>query len=640
MFKKYFIFLLILMAFSSCKDFLDVVPDNVATIEYAFRDKIGAEKFLASCYTYLPNTGDVYADPAIMASDETWTFENYHDFSNYNSFFIKLGKQTSNSPYLNYWSGENYGTKIYQGIRNCNIFLENVDQVGPELEGAEKARWVAEVKFLKAYFHYYLLRMYGPIPLIRINLPVASGMEEVRVYRDPFDDCVKYISELIDEAVPDLPLSILEVTTEMGRITQPVALSIKAELLVMAASPLFNGNEDYASLKDNKGTALFPATFDNGKWIKAAEACKTAIEVTESAGHQLYLFTDQTYALTDSTRRLQSLRCVVSDLWNKEIIWGNTRNSAQNYQNFTLPFFSTDNINKVPWKGMVVPTIRMAELFYSNNGVPIEEDPNYDFDNRFQVQAAPISHKLYIQKDFRTAKLNMNREPRFYANLAFDGCYWYGNGRYKDVGKGLASETPWPILMKLGQTSGKSGSMRYSITGYWAKKPSHYQTTVNSSGGAAFVRYAYPIIRLADLYLMCAEALNESVAAPTQEVYDNINKIRTRAGLGGVVESWANFSKYPLKPTTQDGMREIIHRERMIELSFEGKRFWDLRRWKKALAEYSKPIQAWNIEGTTEIEYYQLLTIGDLSFSTRDYLWPIRDQDIRVNRNLVQNLYW
>ncbi len=640
--NKYYILLLILIVFSSCKNYLDVVPDNVATLEYAFRDKVGAEKFLASCYTYLPSAGDVFSDPGIMASDESWTFENYFDMSNYNAFFIKSGLQTSNNPYLDYWSGLNNGSRLYQGIRNCNIFIESADNVGPELEGAEKDRWVAEAKFLKAYYHFYLLRMYGPVPIIRENLPVSAGTEDVRVYREPFDDCVQYVSDLIDEALPHLPLSIVETTTEQGRITQPIALSVKAELLVLAASPLFNGNDEYASISDDRGVALFPASYDRKKWEIAAEACKTAIESAEAAGHKLYHFEDQSYILSDTTRTIQSVRCVVSDRWNDEIIWGNTRNSAHNYQFFSLPFFTTDNVSKVPWRGMIAPTIRMAELFYSNNGVPIQEDVEWEsrYDNRFKTEAAPVNHFYYVQPNFKTAIINLYREPRFYANLAFDGCYWYGNGRYKDVGKGSAAETSWPIRMKLGETSGKNGSMRYSVTGYWAKKPSHYQSSVNSSGGAAFVRYAFPVIRLADLYLLYAEALNESLNAPDTEVYEYVDRIRERAGLEGIVESWAAFSKFPQKPTSTEGMRDIIQRERMIELCFEGKRFWDLRRWKRAMEEYNKPIRAWNIEGTTEIEYYQMLTIADLSYTTRDYLWPIRDHDIRVNRNLIQNPYW
>ena len=81
----------------------------------------------------------------------------------------------------------------------------------------------------------------------------------------------------------------------------------------------------------------------------------------------------------------------------------------------------------------------------------------------------------------------------------------------------------------------------------------------------------------------------------------------------------------------------------MIELAFEGKRFWDLRRWKLA-ADYmnDKPIQAWSVlaeEGSADA-YYQLLTIYTQEFVTRDYLWPISESELAKNPNLVQNPGW
>src|SRR3546814_8247261 len=83
-------------------------------------------------------------------------------------------------------------------------------------------------------------------------------------------------------------------------------------------------------------------------------------------------------------------------------------------------------------------------------------------------------------------------------------------------------------------------------------------------------RYAFPIIRLADLYLYYAEALNETKQTPDAEVYEYIDLIRARAGLEGVVYSWAAHSRIPNKPTTKESLRDIIHRERLIEMSFEG----------------------------------------------------------------------
>ncbi|MDR2037616.1 MAG: RagB/SusD family nutrient uptake outer membrane protein [Bacteroidales bacterium] len=627
----------------SCADYLDVAPDNVATIEYAFRDKVGAEKYLATCYNFMPNFGLPANDPAFMGSDEVWNFEDKRelddDVGNYYPFYIKLGRQTANNTYLSYWTGENHGRNLWVGIRHCNIFMENVDEVGLELTGLEKEQWIAEVKTLKAFYHYYLLRMYGPIPLMKENISIEANTEEVRAFRDPFDDCVDYIVQLIDEAVPYLPVSIEQRATELGRITQPIALAIKAELLVTAASPLFNGNSEYINLTDSRGVKLFPQSYDPSKWDRAVLACKNAIDTCLLGGHSLYRYTQQTYILSDTTRLELTLRCVASDRWNSEMIWGTTK-SLQQRQRTTMPFFTDAMANTNPWRGMIVPTMGMAELYYSNNGVPIEEDQYYDYENRFEVDNAPDSHYYYIQQGFRTAKLHMNREPRFYANLAFDGGIWFGNGRYKDVGKGTDTETAWQIKMKQGDASGKKSTYRYSITGYWAKKTSSLTTATNTNGAGVYINYTFPIIRLADLYLLYAESLNESLEAPNEEVYTYVDSVRKRAGLNGVVESWRNYSRYADKPSEKIGMREIIHRERMIELSFESKRFWDIRRWKRGHELIPGPIRTWNIEADNEAEYYQVINIDNLTFSTKDYLWPIKTSEMQKNTNLVQNPYW
>ena len=119
-----------------------------------------------------------------------------------------------------------------------------------------------------------------------------------------------------------------------------------------------------------------------------------------------------------------------------------------------------------------------------------------------------------------------------------------------------------------------------------------------------------------------------------------MDEVRSRAGLKGVLESWKNYSNIPNKPTTQEGMREIIQRERMIELSFEGKRFWDLRRWKLAQSVIPGVIKSWNIEASEEEEYYHVISIDNIDFTAKEYLWPIKVHSLRVNTNLVQNPYW
>ena len=87
-------------------------------------------------------------------------------------------------------------------------------------------------------------------------------------------------------------------------------------------------------------------------------------------------------------------------------------------------------------------------------------------------------------------------------------------------------------------------------------------------------------------------------------------------------------------------MREIIHQERLIELAFEGSRFWDLRRWKKAKSYLSKPIRGWNVLKEDAREYYRVNTLFNQSFTVRDYLWPIKENETVLNPNLIQNPGW
>jgi len=130
-------------------------------------------------------------------------------------------------------------------------------------------------------------------------------------------------------------------------------------------------------------------------------------------------------------------------------------------------------------------------------------------------------------------------------------------------------------------------------------------------------------------------------SAPDADVYYYIDKVRARASLDGVVDSWATYSSNPTKPSSKAGMREIIHQERLIELAFEGQSYWDLLRWRKAQQEFSKPIQGWNVMGKEVENYYQIQTIfRPPAFNIKNYFYPIRNYELSVNKNLVQNYGW
>lgn len=619
---------------ASC-DFLDIMPDNVVVIDHAFTNSTEAEKYLFTCYSYLPSNGSPDHNIGMLAGDECWIPEERPRLS-LDTWNIARGYQNIASPLANYWDGFGVGVPMFRGIRDCNVFLENIKDETKvrDLPLDKRVRWIGEVEFLKAYYHYYLLRMYGPIPICDKNIPVYATPDEVRVKREPVDKCVEYIANLLDESVKKLPKVIYRPNDELGRVTTSVALSVKAQLLLLAASPLFNGNPDYANFVDNDGVQLFNPTYDNSKWEAAAAAAKAAIDEAEAAGAELYKFENTSpLKLSKESMTMMNIRHAICDRWNSEVIWGDASSRTWSLQQFSMGILTDKtDVNNVYCQ--MAPTMKMAEMFYTKNGVPIQEDKTLDFTDTKQLRAATEEENVYIQKGYVTARLNFDREPRFYADLGFDGGTWL---MYDTPSR--TDEETYVLKSKHGQIGSGSVFGCFSTTGYLAKKLVHWESVVEDN--VSFKEYPWPIIRLADLYLMYAEALNEAKSTPDPDVYVYLDKVRERAGLKGVKESWTNYSTNPLKVTTQAGMREIIHQERSIELAFEGIRFWDLRRWKKAVEEFNKPVIGWTISQPSAAAYYQPQVLFHQKFVTpRDYLWPICINELAVNFNLVQNPGW
>ncbi|PCH69148.1 MAG: RagB/SusD family nutrient uptake outer membrane protein [Bacteroidales bacterium] len=633
------LFLLLIISVSSCSDYLDVVPDNVSTVDHAFKLRNEAEKYLFTCYSYLPKDGNVAHNIGMLSGDEIWIpFEK--GYTSY-SFNIARGKQRISDTYVNAWDGYWHGAgpddnyPIFDGIRHCNTFLENVNDKTKvlDLEDDERERWLGEVEFLKAYYHFYLLRMYGPIPIIDKNLSVDAPEGEVNVSRMPIDTCINYISNLLDSAASKLPDLITDRITELGRISKPIALAVKAKVLLTAASPFFNGNSDYNNFVSRDGELFFNPTYDETKWQKAADAALEAIQAAETAGNNLYEFTNKTFNLSDTTITQMSIRQAVCERWNSEIIWSNPNSTTNILQQLCMvPLSLEDNHNYA--RKIMSPPLKIARMFYTKNGVPIDEDKTLNFSNNTELRIAVASERFNIKEGYETARLNFDREPRFYADLSFDGGIWY---KYDSPSN--SDEGTYVVKAKYGDYAGSSHSMNYNETGYYIKKLVDWNMTMSSSG-ATYKDYPWPEIRLADLYLMYAEALNET-SGPASDVLIYLDRIRDRAGLKGVAESWTNYSTNPSKYQSKDGLREIIQRERLIELAFEGSRFWDLRRWKQSSEYLNEPITGWNVYGTDSESYYQVRTVYQQEFiSPRDYLWPIEDSELLRNTKLVQNPGW
>ena len=646
--KNYYFILIIL--FSSCKqDYLDVIPDNIPTIDIAFNNRATALNFLATCYTYIPEHANVVQNFSMLAGDEVWYYaENDFYMNNETSFRLAKGMQNVSNPYLNYWEGGRGAPhSLFNALRDCNIFLDNLVTV-PGLEEQERLRWLDEVKVLKAFYHFWLMQMYGPIPIVENNISVGASADETNVFRDPVDDVVNYLVQLLDEVIEgeNLPGVINFIYTEQGRVTMPVAKALKAKILVLNASPIFNGNTDFNSLVDSQGNSLVNQTYDPQKWVLAKDALYDAIESAESNGHQLYEFTQQipiNGELSEQVIEELSQRAAITESFNSEIIWAYGPEWTGDLQMWCQPRWTADHSALFGYtKKSHAPTLNMVETFYSNNGVPLNEDIYWNYADRYDVVSTPLLdnnnenyHEFYIEDNYSTAKLHTYREPRFYSTIGFDGGKWFS------LETTNINNIPY-LDAKAGALSGKQGFEIYSITGYFAKKLVHYENVI-AQEGSTIKGYSFPIIRLSDLYLMYSEALNEVKESPDSEVYEYIQKVRDKAGLdngGDLVNTWQLYSSNPSKPSSKEGMRDIIHQERMIELALEGHRYWDLRRWKLADEYFSQPIRGWNIFRPDVEGFYEVENIYYRNYLIKDYLWPISQNELLRNPNLVQNPGW
>jgi hypothetical protein len=622
--------------FISCEDYLDIVPDGTQELSLLFNRKETAYNALANCYSYVPQNDGTYAS-YVLASDEVAVPVPKEP----DAIKLMKGQQNVSSPLMGYWSGFSATGRgqgsLWEGIRSCNTLIDNIDLV-VDMDQTEKNQWKAEAKFLKAYFHFLLVRNYGPIPIVDVNLPISASDEAVRLDRKTVDECFSYIVETIDAAIAGLPEKIIG-NNDVGRIDQVIATAMKAKVLLYSASPLFNGNTSlYGDFVNADGVHFFNQNEETSKWELAANAAKEALDVAITNGATMYYFTDTAPSFDTNNFQFKLIRdqynnrFSITDPWNSELIWGNSSPVANGQwwqiQSPALMKDPSSSSVEASWQWLS-PSLRIAETYYTKNGLPIDEDLSFDYSDRYGRTTIAFNQRFYAQFANRTAKLNLNREPRFYASLGFD------RGINRTWG-GI-----WNLKMRKGEVHGRvANTGDYLVTGYALKKLVH-----QDSEGDAYnksITYPWPMMRLSELYLNYAEALNE-FSGPSTEVYEVLNKIRERAGIPTIQDAWSNvtYAKNLNKHTNKDGLREIIQQERMIELAFEGHRYYDIRRWKLAEKYFTTPIKGWSVDEDSEANYYQIMDVSQRSFNTpRDYLQPISFTELSRNPKLIQNPGW
>lgn len=640
-------------------DYLDIVPENdVKSIETVFEQRAQVDNWVATCYRNMAGMADLTSNVAITGADELVGNDIHRQGGGFTAppiygFQIGDGLQSALNPISNTWTNTSY----YSTIQYCNTFFEHIGNT-LNMEQKEKDLWTAEVKAVKAFLYFQQVRKYGPIILLPQTIGVEKSVEEMKLPRSHVDTCFNEIVRLLDEAIKVLPLREEKTAVRQGYFYKESALALKAMVLVYQASPLFNGNPTYASFRNRTGEPLFSMSVDKEKWRRAAEACDEAIRVCRDAGWDLVEGnTGEASPLLNTLKDIeQSVQAPGSK--SKEIVFQakrqySTMASWMFIFNHTLPAIlnpptSNDKVNKAPSDGSMSPSMKMVEMYYTENGLPIDMDKDWNYDKRYEMgEESGAKYDRIIPKGTRVLNLHLKREPRFYASILGDRMYW--RGRILD--KPAEIQTPRVIEARKGEYFGTDLSYRntranQNLTGYWLIKHvytdlvvDNYLNNVNAKGDLPF-----PLIRMAQLYLMSSEAWNEYLDVPDDQVYAGIDRVRTRAGIPDVRKAWSEHSFQPDFATTKIGMREIIRRETNIELAFEGQRFWNLRRW-LAADELNEPQMGWNIVADSEAAFYNdykgPVPVWSLRgfIAPRDYLFPINSQEVMVS-GFVQNPGW
>lgn len=592
--------LCIIILFSSCDDMFDPALENNRDLDQMYKDPSYAQGILGYAYAMLPYQTKSETD---IATDDAVTNDKA---SNYLS--MATGAWTSNNDPMSQWQGRR------AAIQYTNLFLENADKViwakDEKIHQMYCDRLKGEAYALRALNMYYLLMAHGGwtadgkllgIPNITYSENASSDFNKPR---DTFQACIDQLFSDIANAVEllptdyndikdaDIPVKYKQIgvtdasdynrvngTHMRGRISARIAEAFRAQAALLAASPAYS-----------EGTTV--------KWADAADYISIVLDrINGIAGIDP---TGGTWYMNKS-----EIDALGSGAVPKEILWrGDKDNSIEDYalglsqekSNYPPSLFGSGRIN---------PTQNLVDAFPMANGFPIGD----------------IANSGYSQNDPYT-----NRDPRLSKYILLNGTK-YGTGNTEIITGTYASNN-----------DGLNKESTSTRTGYYLRKLLRDDCNPNPQYNTA--QFHYPVrIRYTELFLAYAEAANEAwgpngKGTHNYSAYDVIKAIRSRAGVGAdngdaYLESIKN---------DQIKMRNLIRNERRIELCFENRRFWDLRRWKLDLNETTRGVQIDKMsDGSLK---YTPINVESRNYKEYMYYGPVPYGELLKWNNLQQNQGW
>lgn len=602
---------------TSCVDYLDKEPDTELTLPMVFEDKTRIEGWLANVYSHVPDPYWGYARKLgwDILSDDMTASERWRQWD-WKVIPMLLGEWTPSTD----WDG-NYWARLPQLIREANIFIENVHPLPEQgISATEVTYMKAEMRFMIAYYYYLLSNTYGPVPFKPNYIaPTDFNLADLMEGQRPYYEVVDWVDKELQEVAKILPAKYTE-ARKYGRATSIMCLAVRARMLLFAASPLVNGNPDYANHKNKDGENLFSTTADKTKWAYAAQACKELIDAAEAAGHKLYTENNPDGTI-DPFMSYQNLFLTRYDEGNTEILFARPGGSEYGeYEKHATPAASGGS-------GGLGVTQSLVDAFFTENGLPINDDSEYE-ETGFSDSDETRDNTVWdtevnggaITKS-GTYKMYCNREPRFYITVSYNNSYFTQEKRLFNFFNGSADNPHTHDAPQNGYLIRKKISPDLNVK----------QGTYKYRPGIVY--------RLGEAYLNYAEALNESDPGNVEILY-YLNKIRERAGIRQYTTGATDQNYIHVDLNDQAEMRKLIRAERRVELSCEGIRYDDLRRWKEAENVLNGDFYGMNFSGKDPSSFYVRTPYLKRVYKKAYYWFPIHQSEMDKNDKLVQSPYW
>lgn len=512
------------------------------------------------------------------------------------------------------WGWEEVITKyqwgdVYANARDLNTFIANV-KGNDTFSQSEREVLLGEAYFLRAFFYHNLMRLYGGIPYITGTFELSGDLEQYQVPRNTFEETVNKLVADLDSASARLPVE----PRRQGAATKGAAMALKSRVLLHAASDLFHESPFSG---ESAQYVAYTGGSQQDRWQKALDASQ---EVIDTGWYSL----EQTGSDPQAYHEL-----FTQNTDHSGVIWARYFTSSAGEAHDQSLWTSPNGYNS--WSGDTptqehVNAYEMADGsdFQWEGGDPRSASDPVDAENPYE-----------------------NRDPRFYANIHFNGAEW------RDRPPGLQGEDPRGVIQtgwyedpELGGSPGDdqvSGDLRPGMdtresgiqnwngtaTGYNLRK--FVDRTILPAQSQAYNSWQF--MRYAEILLNKAEAAaNLGQLATARQA---LNKVRSRVGMPDVTTG------------DQAELLQEIRQEREVELAFEEFRYFDVRRWKMAPEVYQDAHRV-RIEGhldsngellvNNRYDYkYNVMSVDNRQWNDKAYFLPISNDEMNRNPNLVQN---